>query len=85
MLDYHPQFHWIHQVQATSNNQTASATATIGAGGTVTAINLSTGGLGYGSTPSITLSEPLPKTLTEIETLTIQDPGFAYTTGASMY
>ena len=65
---------------ATSNNQTASATATIGAGGTVTAINLSTGGLGYGSTPSITLSEPLPKTLTEIESLTIQDPGFAYTT-----
>lgn len=65
---------------ATSNNQTATATATIGAGGTITAINISSGGLGYGSTPSITVSKPLTKTLTEIETVAIQDPGFAYTT-----
>ena len=65
---------------ATANNQTASATATIGAGGTITAFNITSGGLGYGSTPSITISEPLPKTLTEIETLGIQSTGYGYTT-----
>lgn len=66
---------------STSTNQTATATATVGTGGTITAFNMTYGGLGYGTTPSVTVSAPTTRQLTGLDTIEIVDPGFAYTTG----
>ena len=63
------------------NRQGATATATVGAGGSVTAISITNGGAGYNSAPVVSISTAPDTTTTSIETILLEDVGLGYTVG----